>query len=113
MAFEKLAGARLNQIDVPLIDQFIKRRRAANLQVSTVNRELATLRRMFNLLADLRPDLAIQLPKVKLQGGENRRERVVSPEEEKLYLAAADPILKDVALILFDCGFATGRKHTS
>jgi hypothetical protein len=50
------------------------------------------------------PDLSIALPRVKLQGGENRQERGVSPEEEALYLAAAAPLLHDVALILFDCG---------
>jgi integrase len=104
LGFEKLAGARLDQVDVPLIDLYINRRRAVNLQISTINRELATLRRMFNLLADLRPDLAIVLPKVKLQSGENRRDRVVSLEEEKLYLAAAELLLREVALILFDCG---------
>ena len=104
LKFEKLANARLDHLDVPLIDLYIDRRRAANLQISTINRELATLRRMFNLLADLRPDLAITVPKVKLQAGETRRERVVSHEEEELYLAAADPLMRDVALILFDCG---------
>jgi len=104
LAFGKLADAHLSAIDVPLIDQFITRRRNAGRQVSTINRELATLRRMFNLVPELRPDLSMSLPKVKLQDGENRRERVVSPEEEKLYLQAAGPLLLDVALILFDCG---------
>ncbi len=104
LAFEKLGSARLDCIDVPLIDLFINRRRATGKQISTINRELATLRRMFNLVPDLRPDLSLVLPKVKLQDGENRRERVVSPEEEKLYLESAGPLLRDVALILFDCG---------
>jgi integrase len=104
LKFEKLANARLDQIDVPLIDTFINRRRTGGLQISSINRELATLRRMFNLLGDLRPDLAIPLPKVRLQGGENRRERVVSPDEEILYLGASEPLLRDVALVLFDCG---------
>jgi integrase len=104
LAFDKLAGARLDQIDVPLIDLFITRRRASGKQVSTINRELATLRRMFNLVPDLRPSLSIALPRVKLQDGENRRERVITPEEEKLYLSVAPPLLRDVAMILLDCG---------
>jgi integrase len=112
LGFDKLATAKLDQVDVPLIDLYINRRRAMNLQVSTINRELATLRRMFNLLADLRPDLAIAIPKVKLQEGENRRERVVSPDEEKRYLAAADPLLRDVALILFDCGLRPDEAYS-
>jgi integrase len=109
--FEKLATARLDQIDVPMIDSFITRRRAAGLAVSSINRELATLRRMFNLLPDLKPDLSIVIPKVKLQAGEARRERVVSADEEKLYLAAAKPLLHDVALILFDCGLRPEEAH--
>lgn len=112
LTFEKLAGARMDAVDVPLIDQFITRRRAAGAQVSTINRELATLRRMFNLVPELRPDLSIALPKVKLQDGENRRERVVSPDEEELYLKAAGPLLRDVALILFDCGLRPEEAHS-
>ena len=33
-----------------------------------------------------------------------KRERVISPGEEKKYLAAAPPLLKDVATLLFDLG---------
>lgn len=112
MAFEKLGAAPLDRIDVQLIDLFITRRRAAGAQVSTINRELATLRRMFNLVPELRPDLSIVLPKVNLQDGENRRERVVSPDEEELYLKAAGPLLRDVALILFDCGLRPEEAHS-
>lgn len=106
LQFEKFAGARLDQIDVPLIDSYITRRRKMGKQISTVNRELATLRRMLILIPDLRPELgAIAPPKIKLQAGENRRERIVSHEEEALYLEAAGPLLRDVAVVLFDCGF--------
>jgi integrase len=105
LAFDKLSGARLDEIDLPLIDRYISRRRALNLQVSTINRELATLRRMLRLVPDLRPDLTIPAPRVKLLKGENRRERVISPEEEKIYLAAAPPMLRNIATIILDGGF--------
>ncbi len=35
---------------------------------------------------------------------ENRRERVLTREQEAAYLAAAEPALRDVALILLDLG---------
>ena len=106
LAFEKLANSRLDKIDVPLLDQYIVRRRGAGMQVSTVNRDLATLRRMLNLVPKLRSDLKdIALAEVTLQDGENRRERVVSLEEEALYLTAAAQLLRDVATIILDCGF--------
>jgi integrase len=104
LKFEKLATARLDQINVPMIDLFISQRRAEGAQISTVNRELAVLRRMFSLMPELRNDLSFPAPKVTLQAGENRRERLVSPEEEKLYLDATGPLLHDVALVLFDSG---------
>jgi integrase len=77
----------------------------AGREVSTINRELATLRRMFKLVPDLRPDLSFPEPRAKLLKGENRRERVVSAEEEKLYLEGAPAMLKNIATIMIDCGF--------
>jgi integrase len=52
------------------------------------------------------------LPKVKLQEGDNHRERVVSPDEEELYLKAAGPLLRDRAFILFDCGLRPEEAHS-
>jgi hypothetical protein len=52
------------------------------MRVSTINRDLATLRRMFKLAMEWRAVSEI-LPIVRLLPGENRRERVVSPSEEK------------------------------
>ena len=105
LAIERLGGARLDRIDVLLIDAFVTYRRMMGRQISTINRELATLRRMFNLVPELRPSLSVALPKVRLQPGENRRERVISLEEEKLYLGFGAPLLRDLATILIDCGF--------
>ncbi len=105
LAFQRLGNARLDRIDIPLIDAYITYRQMMGRQISTINRELATLRRMFNLVPELRPSLSLALPKVRLQPGENRRECVISPAEEKLYLGVAPPLLRDLATILIDCGF--------
>ena len=35
--------------------------------------------------------------------GENQRDRVLTPEEEKRYLRQAAPLLRDVAIVLIDC----------
>lgn len=68
LKFEKLAAARPDEIDVPLIDTYISRRRNMGKQVSTVNREIATLRRMLILIPDLRPDLSIAALKDQAAG---------------------------------------------
>jgi integrase len=43
-------------------------------------------------------------PKIRLLAGERHREHVVTPEEEAKYLAAASPLLSDVATVLIDSG---------
>jgi integrase len=73
------------------------------MAVATVNRDLATLRRMLRLASEWGA-ISRGAIKVRLLAGENRRGRVLAPEEEQAYLAVASPLLHDVAVILFDCG---------
>jgi integrase len=112
LAFKKLADARLDVINGDAIGAFIALRREAGLEVSSINRELQALRRMFHLATEWgRVEKA--LPTVRMIPGENHRERVLTPEEEELYFRAAtspmmehhtDPsLLADVSRILLDC----------
>ena len=113
LAFEKLAGTRLDAITMETIGGFIAKRRECGLEVSSINRELQALRRMFHL-AEEWGKVEKALPTVKMIPGENHRERVLTPAEETLYFRAAgskameehaDPrLLADVARILLDCG---------
>jgi integrase len=80
------------------------------LQVSSVNADLRTLRRIFHL-AEKDGDLQVEgfngvPPKIKMLPGENRRNRALTmtEAEEEAYLKAAPPLLKDVATLLFDLG---------
>jgi integrase len=95
-AYRKLADVPLDAITHDEIHGFImnrqgqrqQRRGGKALEVSTINRDLATLRRMFHLAEEWGTVRTI-LPKVKLLPGENQRERVLSVEEESTYLEAA------------------------
>jgi integrase len=87
-AVPALAGLRMDAITSENIADFVAKRKAGNVEVSTVNRDLATLRRMFHLAQEWGKVEKV-LPRVKLLGGENRRERVLSPEEDVAYLEAA------------------------
>jgi hypothetical protein len=49
LACEKLAGARLDSITTETISGFIAMRQESRLKVSSINRELQGLRRMFHL----------------------------------------------------------------
>ena len=74
-------------------------------QGTTVNRDLAVLRRIFSLamkdgLLESSPFLARRVEFLP----ENRRERVISFTEEKAYLAKACPLLRDVAAVMLEMG---------
>jgi len=112
-AFEKLASERMDEITSEGIAEFISARRVAGLQISSINRELQVLRRMFSMALEWGKVEKV-LPRVRMIAGERHRERVLSAAEETAYLAAArsavmnrhsDPaLLADVAVILIDCG---------
>ena len=94
LAFPKLAKAPLNEIDSKLIASYIADRQKAKPEISTTNRELATLRRIFKLAQEWRAVTTL-LPVVRLSPGENRRTRVITPDEELAYLTAATQIGHD------------------
>ncbi len=113
LAFERLANSRLDEITGEAIAAFVAKRRDAGLEISSINRQLQVLRRMFHLAQEWgRVEKA--LPTVKMLPGEKHRERVLTPDEEALYFRAAnseamdqhlDPrLMADVARILLDCG---------
>ena len=91
----KLSGLRMDAITSEDIAAYVAARQAGELEVATVNRELATLRRMFHLSQEWGKVDRV-LPRVKLLAGENRRERVLTPEEETAYLDAATGIGNEI-----------------
>ncbi len=103
LADSKLAGERLDSITSERVASYIAKRQEAKLQVASINRELQVLRRMFHLAQEWGKVEKV-LPRVRMLSGERHRERVLTSEEEKRYLEAADPLLRDVATILLDCG---------
>jgi integrase len=103
----------LDAITTETIGAFIAARKETGVQISSINRELQSLRRMFHLVREW-GTVEKTLPTVRMVPGENHRERVLTAEEESLYFAGAkseamnqhvDPsLLSDVATILLDCG---------
>lgn len=75
------------------------------LRPATVNRELACLKVLFNYY--IKSDVltkANPVARVKLLAENNEQMRVLTPEEEKLYLLAASQPLQDVAALMLDTG---------
>jgi len=94
----------------PVAIEGYKVHRRAEVSGSTVNRELALLKRMFNLAInwDLFLD-ANPVRKVKFFREFNTGLRVVSPEEEKSLLENASPYLQDLIRFALNTGLRTGE----
>jgi integrase len=119
LAFERLAGERLDVITSDRVAEYATKRQEAKgkrgslLQVASLNRELQVLRRMFHLAQEW-GKVERALPNVKMLPGEKHRERVLTTAEEDLYFGGASTeamaqysdaaLLRDVAIILLDCG---------
>jgi integrase len=108
LKYQPLASKKLDAIDSHTIDLFkqfrtkAKSNRNKPLAVASVNRELATLRRLLRLAHDWK--IIASVPKIELLGGEAQREFVLSHETEPLYLASLNGELRDIAVFLIDTG---------
>jgi integrase len=95
VAFAPLASCRLDSVTADKIGSFISKRRALGLMVTSINRQLEVLRRMFTLATEW-GKLNGNAPKVKMLSGENHRERVLSHEDESRYLEAATQLAQEL-----------------
>jgi integrase len=100
--YPTLALLPLNCITSEKAANFASHREAQGLQVSSVNSSLRILRRVLRVAVEW-GELHTS-PRIKMLPGERHRERVITPEEESRYLAAASTLLTDVATILLDTG---------
>jgi integrase len=106
LEYEPLANARLNRIDEALIESLAQKRRES-VAPATVNRGLATLRRLLRLAYEWK--VIDRLPRIHMLPGEKINDFVLSPEQESVYLRACPQPLGDVALLLLDTGLRIGE----
>jgi integrase len=103
--FKLLSGMKIDKITSEDVSGFAAHRQTKGLQISSVNSSLQVLRRTVRLAVEWGVlDVA---PRVKMIPGAKHRERVVTPQEEARYLAAAPPLLGSVAAMLVDTGLRT------
>ncbi|HEY1756157.1 MAG TPA: tyrosine-type recombinase/integrase [Bryobacteraceae bacterium] len=91
LEYSTLADESLDTITTEKIAGYARRRQDAGMKVSTVNRELQVLRRMFALATEWGKVQRV-LPRVRMIPGEAHRDRVVSVNEEKVYFDAAQAV---------------------
>jgi len=91
IAYPPLATAPIDSVTPDIISGFVDKCRAAEYEVSSINRALQVLRRMRRLAVEWGRVEKAMVP-ISLLPGERRRERVLSPAEENTYLEAARTI---------------------
>jgi integrase len=101
-AYPALSDMRIDQVTGEVAADFAAQRQSKKLEVASVNASLRVLRRVLKLAVEW--GIIAAMPKVKLLRGERHRERVITPEEEARYLAAATEPLASIAMILVDTG---------
>jgi len=109
LGFSFLAEARLDRIDEALIERFVSERRRL-VEPGTVNRELATLRRMLRLAQEWK--LIDRVPRIRLLDGERTRDFVLDQRAEQQYLEKAPQPLKDIAVLILETGLRIGEALT-
>jgi integrase len=106
LEYKPLAQARLNHIDEALIEAYVQHRRQKVCPAS-VNRELATLRRLLRLAQEWK--VIDRVPKIRLLPGERMREFILNAKQERDYLDSAPYPLSDVATLMLDTGLRVGE----
>jgi len=123
LEYDPLANARLSDIDEALIESYVQHRSSdfvrrltkkgvkisaeRRVSPSTVNRALATLRRLLRLAQEWR--VIDRVPRIRLVAGERNRDYVLSYGQDKTYLEFAPQPLADIAILVLDTGLRLGE----
>ncbi len=116
LADGKLADSRLDQIDEEMIEAYKRTRsgtpsrRGTPVSPASINRELATLRRILRVAHNWKRIKSV--PRIRLLRGENPREFVLSREDEPRYLDALQPEMRPLCIFLIETGLRMGEALT-
>jgi len=106
LEYAPIAAARLDRIDEGVVEGYVVARRVS-VGPATVNRELATLRRMLRLAHEWKE--IQRVPRIRLLTGERVRDFVLSRKQEEIYLAACPQPLHDIAVLMLVTGLRIGE----
>jgi integrase len=106
LEFDPLAAASLDRIDEALIESYVQHRRKT-VAPASVNRELATLRRLLRLAHEWQ--VVSRVARIRLLPGERVRDFVLRPSQEDAYLTFSPQPLRDVALLILETGLRVGE----
>jgi integrase len=109
--FEYFKKAPIDRIHMEHVDAFKAHRQAMEsahtkrkLRPASINRELACLKALFNFFTRAEVVTKNPVSQIKFLAEENEQRRVISFEEQNLYLAAAPQPLRDIACLMLETG---------
>ena len=103
LTFASIADAPLDKITSEIVSRYIRHRtEVAKNSLTTVNCDVRTLRAVLNLAEEW--ERIEKSPTLHENGDAKGRDRVLSFEEEQLYLAKASENLRDAAILAVDTG---------
>jgi integrase len=102
IAYAPLVNRKLDTITSEHAADYAGYLQTKGWKTSSINSSLQVLRRALRMATEW--GLAPSAPKIKMLRGAAHRERVVTREEEALYLASAAELMADVATVLIDTG---------
>src|SRR5262249_10208254 len=103
----EIAGRKLDEITPEQIAGFVASLQAKKWEVASINSALRAVRRVFRLA--VKWGILHSMPEVSLLRSENRRDRVISPQEEAKYLAAASEPLASLSASASGIVFSSPR----
>ena len=106
LQFAPLASARLDAINEALIARFVQWR-SRKSKPATVNRCLATLRRLLRLARKW--EMIQRVPTIELLQGERQRDFVLSTKQQDIYIEVCPEPLKSVARFALATGMRLGE----
>ena len=109
LSSHKIGKIQLDQITSEHVTEYCSSRESSDLAVGTINRELRGLRRILGLAVEWK--VIEDAPQVEMAGEEPYRERVVTDAEFESYLLCANPLLREVAVVLNDTGLRPDECH--
>jgi integrase len=107
------AAAPLDTIDEAMIEAYKQHRSTVvsrykkPLSPASINRELATLRRLLRLAQEWK--IIDRVPRIRMLKGERQREFVLNHKDEPVYIETCPQPLQDVAVLILDTGMRPGE----
>jgi len=102
---EHFKGLRLVGISAPMINAFVEKRLNKDASNATINRELAALKRMFNLGARQTQPMVERVPYIPMLKENNARKGFFEHEEFLALRSALPSYLKGVVTFAYKVGW--------